>query len=104
MNWKRGLLRLWVIASVLWLLLAAAGVAVISYKEKPQEQHLTEEQLADCIMNEETSPWCKYAKVEFVTVWEPPPWHILASLALAPLLLLGIGSAGYWVARGFRSN
>ena len=51
----------------------------------------------------ESSQRCMFRRMYgvSVTVWHLPPWRILVGITAVPLVLLGLGAAGYWVARGF---
>ena len=91
MNWKRGLFRLWVVISLLWLL-AATGIALeIAAEMRPDTSAKSE--------------WDELDPPKYMKVWHFPPWPVVIGVVAVPFLLLGLGSTAYWVARGFtRSN
>jgi hypothetical protein len=108
MNWKRGLLRLWAVAAVLWV-----GVAFYS------NDTVQRVDAAYALAHNLTPPWVSYqqdAKLKQAgfsdqeiqadhdrqrSIW--PPLLDFAKLAfIPPLLLLALGYIGLWVGRGFR--
>lgn len=104
MNWKRGLLRLWVIISLLWLV-AATGASLMVFSKQRQ---LTVAEIAErreqCEETRPTDIFCRMVPIETVTVWQLPPWPVLAGVASVPVVLFVLGAAGYWVARGFKAH
>jgi hypothetical protein len=103
LNWTRGLFRLWVLLSVLWI----AGVAalasrdpwlVTSYTRAP-----TAEEIKDC--NDKTpGPWCKDSFVAEPTALERAyeiRWYGVGAFG-APIAVLLFGLAGRWVLAGFK--
>ena len=104
MNWKRGLLRLWVIISLLWLVVAT-GASLMGYS---QQRQLTAAEIAErreqCEETRPTDARCKLVSMETVTVWQLPPWPLLAGVASVPILLFVLGAAGYWAAKGFKTS
>ncbi len=103
MNWKRGILRLWVIISLLWLLAATGASFLVSSKLEERTSQPTAAEIAEC---EEIVPktFVCFGEVEVVRVWQLPPWPQLAGVASVPILLLILGAAGYWVAKGFKAS
>ena len=107
MNWKRGLLRLWAVAAVLW-------VGVAFYNNDTMQRV----DAAYALSHNRTPPWVKYKEAELKqagfsdqeiqayhdsqrSIW--PPLFDFAKLAfIPPLLLLALGYIGLWVGRGFR--
>jgi hypothetical protein len=97
-NWKRGFLRLWVIVSLLWLVVVTGFAFLAASKQEERIRQSAPAEIAEC-------EFCEFPAVEYETVWRMPPWWVLVVAAGVPLLLLAVGVAGYWVARGFkRSN
>ncbi len=108
MNWRRGLLRLWAVAAVLWV-----GVAFYS-NDTVQRVDDAAYALAHNVM----PPWVKFKEAELkqagfsdqeiqayhdgqLIIW--PPLLDFAKLAfIPPLFLLALGYIGLWVGRGFR--
>ena len=92
MNWRRGLFRLWIVGSVLFVI----AVAVISYSEIKAEfeaaKLLTQADLGD------------FAAL----VPAPYPWTILgiwASIAVGiPLAVLALGASLVWAFSGFAAK
>ena len=118
MNWKRGLLRLWAVVSVLWV-----GVAFYSNDtvQRVQDTHISVKYsgpkitsvwidgewktVSGTATNPETgdkaylidNAWV----IKSTSIW--PPIFDFAKLAfIPPLLLLALGYIGLWVGRGFR--
>lgn len=105
MNWKRGLLRLWLIVSLLWFLAAGGIAVVVSSKQQQRGIRPTAAEIEDCKKKgpvPEFLSGCGDSRIEYVTVWELPPWQFLAGIVVAPIVLLGFGAAGYWAAQGFK--
>ena len=105
MNWKRGLLRLWAVAAVLWV-----GVAFYSNDtvQRARDVHEKVVQLnpdAEICTKLQTSSFtpdaCSAAASLKPSIWLP--LFDFAKLAfIPPLLLLALGYIGLWVGRGFR--
>ena len=93
MNWKRGLIRLWLVVAVLWFV-AAAGVYAALFSK--QETVAPESQDAPA-SGYRSKPYKPYTDEPDVAEW----WF-LAVVAVVPLALFGIGATGYWVVRGFK--
>ena len=106
MNWKGGLLRLWMVCSLLWV--AVATPPLVSFFSEEQVLSAEEQGLqtaadeAECAADP-SSAAC-FPTVHTRTVWRWPPWWALALEAAVPLLLLGIGATVYWVVAGFRRS
>jgi hypothetical protein len=85
MNWRRGLLRLWISVSVLWVIVCPLLV-------RPNAISL------DCAMKRAgTDLWCETlgrADIDRLLIW----------MASVPLLSLAAGIAIIWTIRGFRSG
>lgn len=101
MNWKRGLLRVWIIVSLLWLLMATGGAFMAFSKQEAQYKPYATK--AEC-ESDTASFRCGLDVLESVTVWHLPPLWVLVGITAVPLVLLGLGTAGYWVARGFKPS
>ena len=86
MNWKRGLLRLWAIAAVLWV-----GVIVYSAVKTVGDD------MAGSILAEKLYgiPRGEYDILSLM-------FSFSALAFIPPLLLLALGYIGLWVGRGFR--
>ena len=98
MNWKRGLLRLWAVAAVLWV-----GVAFYS---NDTVQHVVPDLYALF-----TSPGPKHdcssgvGTAEIYCIVDGPiqtPFDLANLAFIPPLFLLALGYVGLWVWRGFR--
>ena len=109
MNWKRGLFRLWVLLSVLWIAaVVALGLA------KPDSgwevmrycRPLTTEEIKDCDEKHGGAAWCKQS-----LCWEPSlteraydraydlRWYAATAIGV-PLAILLFALAGRWVVGG----
>lgn len=86
MNWKRGLLRLWAVVSVLWF-----GLIVQSLVKTVGDD------IAGSILTEKLYglPRGEYDILSLMFVFS-------ALAFIPPLLLLALGYIGLWVGRGFR--
>jgi hypothetical protein len=84
MNWTRGLFRLWIVGTVLWVAYIGMTVALPAWRE------------AHCDPSDD--PFCGLGpKSQHDGVWD------LANTALdPPLVVLAIGSVMVWAFRGFR--
>ena len=94
------MLRLWVVAAFLWLALAG-GVYIAAFsKVEERTRPLTVE---ECESMAPGKPCPRnIERLEYVRVWQMPPWWFLAGVIAGPLILLGIGSGIFWVIRGFK--
>jgi hypothetical protein len=106
MNWRRGLVRAWLIASAIWLVVAAVGLSV------PQS-------LIDVMIS-----WPEAIRYAAATnplppsspfVWPPAVsdidahriavanlWHFVLFGFGGPAAILVLGIAAWWVAQGFK--
>lgn len=103
MNWKRGLLRVWVVTSAVWLILVGSNLAIDSSTSRQIERPPTEAEVGAC-MDYRPGPWCSADIVEAIRSWTMPGWSAAVFTLAPPLLVLGLGLAITWVIRGFRSN
>ena len=87
MNWKRGLLRLWAVAAVLWV-----GFVVYAIAKSVGDD------IARSILPEKLYG---IPGGEFDIEWSLR--FVISALAfIPPLLLLALGYIGLWLGRGFR--
>ena len=123
MNWKRGLLRLWAVAAVLWVGVAfysndtvqrvrdvrdvqayvAQRAATLAKMSDAELERLASGQaIVPTALQDLMKRYPKYSIMsEASTIW--PPLFDFAKLAfIPPLLLLALGYIGLWVGRGFR--
>lgn len=114
MNWKRGLFRLWVLASVIWIVGAGTWLRADTFLAEYVAK--TSDRLSITAVPD--GPWLNYRQ-EYVK-FTPPQRVALAKarqrraqaelLSVASILLLpslaafAIGAAGVWVSRGFRGT
>jgi hypothetical protein len=102
MNWKRGLLRLWIFATVIWIA-GIGALAVIDWREylhraphivdpfQPRQSNMAGTPVLPDDLRSSGS-----------TTVPPPPYLLYVVLALGlPACVLAIGTGGYWVAKGF---
>ena len=121
MNWRRGLLRLWAVAAVLWVGVAfysndtvqrvrkayaafSSPVATDPYAAFSSPEK-TPSAAAGSTFTPDTSTFTPDAPSAAAplkpSIW--PPLFDFAKLAfIPPLLLLALGYIGLWVGRGFR--
>ena len=85
MNWRRGFIRVWIIASVAWIVFG------LWLEDVP------------CLVGftyEGTKPWCGDPLVY--------PWTVgvqtLDTLLSVPIIALALGCIVGWISRGFRAN
>jgi hypothetical protein len=118
MNWKRGLLRLWAVAAVLWVCVAFYSNDTLQRVQDVHDPYAAfsspvapRDLLADAPSPPAPPlppgfyPDAPSAAAPLKTsIW--PPLFDFAKLAfIPPLLLLALGYIGLWVGRGFkRSN
>ena len=128
MNWRRGLLRLWAVAAVLWVCVAFYSNDTVQrvrdVYEKVVQLNADAEMCSKlqtpsftpdaCSAAASTTPQPNYAGLPEgavvnssaaaplkPSIW--PPIFDFAKLAfIPPLLLLALGYIGLWVGRGFR--
>jgi hypothetical protein len=75
LDWSRGLLRVWVVLSALWVAVIACGYLFLVIRGEPRS-----------------------------SLQDMPASVIGATALVPPLLALAFGMAGVWVARGFRRD
>ena len=105
LNWTRGLFRLWVLLSVLWIVGVTALAWSDPWRVTAYGRAPTAEEVKGC--NEKTpGPWCKDW-----FVWEPTVqerafhlrWYGAAAFGV-PFVVLLLGVSGRWVLAGFKSQ
>lgn len=124
MNWKRGLFRLWLFVSLLWLVGAGSLAVLESSPVKEERRTPTAAESAECetqllldapdsegsldfssygtpLDTTELTPLCSKHIFESVRVWKLPEWRVIAAILAVPGLVLGLGVATGWVALGF---
>jgi hypothetical protein len=88
MNWRRGLLRLWIVFAAAWIVAVASCWVVLWYND----------------------PW-RVVSVDYrppplsdalASPSSPPPWVFAAAAVAGPLVTLGSGVGLIWAIRGFR--
>ncbi len=88
-NWRRGLFRLWIAASFVWLV--GAGALLQGEMRRDVETLMTAAlQPPPAFLG---APWEKYELIVFAS----------GVLLLPPLFAFALGWAGLWIVKGFRS-
>ena len=109
MNWKRGLFRLWVVATAVWLV----GSAFILADDFTATMKVSETSGIPIGRNEYTCLMNKDACPNFVTRWETAPnWGarigallvLFAPPIVVPLVGWALVLTATWIARGFRQG
>src|SRR4051794_3347728 len=101
MNWRRGLLRTWVVVSICWVGVVG-GYGVYNWYNDPWR--VVSQKPADC---GETKPWTKYHKECLeLAPWlkSPPLWDVLLHSIGPPSALLLFGVVLWWIGQGFRER
>ena len=99
----RGLFRLWLILSVLWI----GGVGYVTWQTVPSADSSAvgmEAERLDTEMktqNIEIAPWEKYKRAHEALVYEHL-WYASVFAIAPPAFVLALGSALVWAFRGFR--
>ena|SRR5271166_1714434 len=112
MNLRRGMIRLWVVFTILWLIAAgAAGMTTVYHGEGMapwQWQEGVKEAVYRISLAEAVG--CHFIED---SVWEHPYTHDVrraaviayaAAVSAVPLIALALGSGLGWVAAGFRAG
>lgn len=125
MNWRRGLFRMWLLLSSLWLATCAAIVIIDARLFEPTKTYeiggrskeryeitapayVTEAQVvafakqnerSDCTSS--TGPWCSYP-LKLQMPGRPVEWALIYVGVGVPAVLLLIGSGFYWAFAGFK--
>src|ERR1700741_1279855 len=101
MNWRGGLLRLWVGVAALWVLTVGTFTIMRWFEELPIPYVATE---AECIPDNHPG-WCNYraeaAAVLQAQNWRRDNWFFTGLTLIPPTLILAIGSAVFWAMAGF---
>jgi hypothetical protein len=90
MNWRRGLLRIWLVASIGWMIVTGTyGTCVEKWGYDPFAGLPT----ADQVFSQNP---CSIAK--------RPKWVYVTMIAAPPLAVLLIGIGAWWAFAGFRKT
>ena len=102
-NWKRGLVRLWSLLSILWVV--GAGWIAID-ENSPMERVVVEAGSIDTGRSTtlDVSGLTPVDSVVYVRDWSLPDWEIVVLIIGAPLLVFWLGMALAWVIGGFRDS
>lgn len=128
MNWARGLFRIWLFGSALWICACAAFAALGAglfeksktyeiegrFKEKYEVRapgnataeeavaYAEQRKRVDCTQ-EQTGPWCAFPlKLEMPA--KPIDWRIVYLAIAIPAAALVLGGGLFWALAGFRLN
>lgn len=106
MAWGRGLLRLWVVLSVIWIGLIAAVTVIPPLIPTQRERDRTHQEIIACeaMLPEGKNPFDCYDPIAEVISpsFEPENWiGVIQFAAIPPLLLLALGWAIVWTVAGF---
>ena len=108
MNWRRGLLRLWLILSTVWVVLicAAAYAVIISPYLTASAENVCFEAAKN--RNDGTNPFDCFHSTgmkfdDLIPLWSQLLPYLVAALAPALILLL-LGLAGFWITSGFQAR
>ncbi len=107
MNWTRGLVRLWVLSSIVWLLVWVGLNVLESFNARNRSARpLTETDIVKC-MAENPGPWCRYLRRGIGTrvVVDDLRWPSPSQLSLGlipPIIVYAFGASLFWALSGFR--
>ncbi len=90
-NWRRGLFRLWIAASFLWMVGAGAVF-----------QKVIRRDVSTLMMDRPPGAFDEYPIVDDLIAQENLMF-VASVILLPPILVLALGWAGLWIVRGFRS-
>ena len=97
----RGLFRLWLVLSVLWI----SGVGVVTWREFPEEPWGLNDPMVEEApskpRSDEFNP-NEYLAFKFAEERRSAIWHASLLAFLPPAFVLALGSALVWAFRGFR--
>lgn len=85
MNVQRGALRLWCVASLLWVAGSAWWLDL------------------DCALGDWSAPWCGLL-ADFGHYLPSDYWRLAMIVLAPPAAALGLGASAVWVSRGFRPS
>ena len=102
LNWKRGMVRIWIVLSLLWLAVANGAVLLVFSEQQERIAQPTVNEHARWNEAEPASRNYHIETIEYIRVFHMPPWPILAVIISLPVAVFGIGVIVYWVALGFR--
>jgi hypothetical protein len=92
-NWRRGLFRLWIAASIVWLV----GGGVLS-------QEIVRRDVSTLMTAEaDLPPLPPGFELDRVKLARSNQTFIASAILLPPIFALALGWIGLWIARGFRS-
>jgi hypothetical protein len=100
----RGLFRLWLVLSVLWI----GGVGYVTWRDFPQEWVASEGEPPDWAKSVKPGPevtdpeLLKLLNTPIAELRRSVIWHASLLAFLPPAFMLALGSALVWALRGFR--
>ena len=110
MNWRRGLVRVWVVFSAVWVL-ASGGYELSRWVVYSNEARRT---YPECVVATPPSPWCSdwtqfppydpFSQFIDGLPRRPDIFIGVGLIVLPPIMLLVCGAALGWVGSGFRRN
>ena len=100
MNWKRGLVRLWAVASVIWLLFWGTLLVMYALQVRGGSDRPPTQSEIDTCMAKSPGQWCNDPFVVDTLRWPSPP-EIAIGL-VPPIIAYAFGAALFWAFSGFR--
>ena len=102
MNWRRGLTRLWIGLSVLWVALI---VVIFAMQDDDPAAIMWKSITIPCAagtLNDEEMSFCYGGRAaqDVTDAYRKFDWFVVLALG-GPLASLGVTFAGIWIARGF---
>jgi hypothetical protein len=112
MNWRRGLLRAWVVVSICWVVVVG-GLGVYYWYNDPWRVISVKPLRTECQQQAKTPPLCDFDPDAYLA-GKPQPsaeahlpaslWTTLLLSILPPVSLFFLGAALLWVGQGFRER
>jgi hypothetical protein len=108
MNLRRGLLRAWVLFSLVWIV-TVGTVLTLNWAKDPRwnrqyDKSPTATEISDCSAKF-PGPWCTASFVLSEPVRQSEKWLSWTLIVFGiPIALLALGRAAIWVVSGFKSN
>lgn len=102
MNWRRGLLRAWIVGSAMWIAVVAA-FAVQDWRSRPIRPQAETKSMI-CTENPHPPEWCSYPAAtpdEDLVPFRAAPYLVWGTTG--PALALAGGVLIFWVLAGFRA-